>query len=173
MSKLAQQLQASLDYEVRELTHADDDQIYALQKQHQTYFDLFLDHKLTKREAISDLDEIATQAAFSQKHYLGFFKGKDLLATLDLTLDYPLPQLVWIGQYFTDEQVSEHKRTDLLKQVLTVLKSLSAVQAQLMVLSGDLEGKQFYNGLAFEAVSEGRVQLGNQFVNVISMMRDL
>ena len=72
MQTLARQLAQQLAYDVRELTHLMTRiKSIDLQKQHQKYFDLFLDHKLTKCEAISDLDEVASEATAAQKHYLG------------------------------------------------------------------------------------------------------
>lgn len=174
MQTLAKQLSNQLAYDVRELTHDDDDQIYQLQKQHQKFFDLFLDHRLTKREAVSDLDEVAGEAAASQKHYLGLFSGDQLVATLDLTIDYPLPQLVWLGQYFVDEsRVSTGERTEILNQILSVLKQLTAVQVQLLVLKADQENRKFYENAQFETVSETRTQVGQVFMDALIYQKTL
>lgn len=174
MQTLAKQLSNQLDYDVRDLTHDDDNQIYQLQKQHQKFFDLFLDHKLTKREAVSDLDEIASEATASQKNYLGLFNADQLVATLDLTIDYPLPQLVWLGQYFVDEsQVSTSERAKILDQILNVLKQLTAVQVQLLVLKADQANRDFYENAQFETVSETRTQVGQTFMDALIYQKTL
>lgn len=174
MQTLAKQLTRQLHYDVRELTHDDEDQIYDLQKQYQAYFDLFLDHKLTKREAVSDLDEVASEAAAAQKHYLGLFKGDKLVATIDLTIDYPLPQLVWLGQFFVDKTViSTAEQSQILNQVLTVLKELTAVQVQLLVLKADQAGLDFYDQAQFERLSETRTQVGKTFMDAIIYQKTL
>lgn len=174
MQTLAKQLSKQLPYDVRELTHDDEDQIYQLQKQHQAFFDLFLDHKLTKREAVSDLDEVASEATAAQKHYLGLFTGDKLVATIDLTIDYPLPQLVWLGQYFVDEdRISESDRAKILNQVLAQLKKLTAVQVQLLVLKDDQASRNFYDKVKFEQVSETRTQVGQTFMDAIIYQKKL
>lgn len=174
MQTLAKQLSKQLPYDVRELTHDDENQIYRLQKQHQAFFDLFLDHKLTKREAVYDLDEVASEAMAAQKHYLGLFTGDKLVATIDLTVDYPLPQLVWLGQYFVDEEsISENERTEILNQVLLLLKKLTAVQVQLLVLKDDQAGQNFYAKAQFERVSETRTQVGQTFMYAIIYQKTL
>lgn len=174
MQTLAKQLSNQLNYDVRELTHDDEDAIYQLQKQHQQFFDLFLDHKLTKREAISDLDEVASEASAAQKHYLGLFKDSKLVATIDLTIDYPLPQLVWLGQYFVDEnQISTAERTTILNQILAVLKALTAVQVQLLVLKADQPSQDFYENAKFELLSETRTQVGQVFMDALIYQKAL
>lgn len=174
METLATQLEAQLDYEVRPLTHQDEDQIYALQKQHQAYFDLFLDHRLTKQEAIRDLDEVASDATLAQKNYLGLFEQNQLIATLDLTIDYPLPQLVWLGQFFVDaKHLSEADQEAIMATVLTTLKALTAVQVQLLVLKADQPGRHFYEAVGFQPVSETRTRINGQFVDAIVYQKAL
>jgi hypothetical protein len=173
MEALATQLSQQLPYEVRALSHEDDAQIYALQKQYQRYFDLFMDHKLTQREATSDLDELAAEAAVAQKQYLGFFDKGQLMGTVDLTIDYPLPQLVWLGQYFTDQSISVMQRREMLENILQTLKQLTAVQVQLFVLKADKDGQQFYQQLAFEPISETRTTIAGDWVDVTIYQRNL
>lgn len=174
MQTLAKQLSKQLSYDVRELTHDDEDQIYRLQKQHKSFFDLFLDHHLTKREAVSDLDDVPSEATADQKHYLGLFNADKLVATVDLTIDYPLPQLVWLGQYFVDETViSASEQVKILNQILSVLKKVTAVQVQLLVLKADQAGRNFYDNAKFERVSETRTQVGSAFMDAIIYQKTL
>ncbi|MCH5462188.1 GNAT family N-acetyltransferase [Lactobacillus sp. LC28-10] len=174
MQTLANQLSNQLAYDVRELTHDDEDDIYQLQKQHQQFFDLFLDHQLTKREATSDLDEVASEASAAQKHYLGLFKDGKLVATIDLTIDYPLPQLVWLGQYFVDDsQISANERTTIINQILAVLKQLTAVQVQLLVLKADQPSRDFYENAKFELLSETRTKVGQVFMDALIYQKTL
>ncbi|MTV82435.1 acetyltransferase [Secundilactobacillus folii] len=174
MQTLVEQLAKRLPYEIRVLTHDDEDQIYGLQQKHQSFFNLFLDHKLTRREAVADLDEVASEAAAAQKYYLGLFSHGTLIATLDLTVDYPLPQLVWLGQYFVDgDAISEEQRAQILTAVLATLKDLTAVQVQLLVLKADTDSQHFYQSVQFEEVSATRSRVGDQFVDVFVYQRNL
>lgn len=174
METLAQTLTNQLPYEVRVLTHADDDEIYRLQQKNQSYFDLFLDHKLTRQEAVADVDELASEAAAAQKYYLGVFNGSKLVAIIDLTVDYPLPQLVWLGQFFVDDaEVTASDRSLILSSVIKTLKALSAVQIQLLVLKADTDNQQFYAGEDFKQVSDTRAKVNDQFVDVWVYQKDL
>lgn len=174
MQTLAEALAKQLPFEVRQLSHQDEDQIYALQQKQRAFFNLILDHKLTKREAVADLDEVASEAAAAQKYYLGLFQANQLVATLDLTIDYPLPQLVWLGQYFVDDDViTNDQRAEILTTTLDTLKSLDAVQVQLLVLKADQASQDFYAAQKFEQVSATRTQVGGQFMDVLVYQRNL
>ena len=97
-----------------------------------------------------------------------------LVATIDLTIDYPLPQLVWLGQYFVDEdRISESDRAKILNQVLAQLKKLTAVQVQLLVLKDDQASRNFYDKVKFEQVSETRTQVGQTFMDAIIYQKKL
>ncbi len=173
-SQLAATLNQQVAYQVRVLTHDDDEQIYALQRANQAFFSLFMDHHLTQTEAVADLDNVATQAKQEQKHYLGFFDGDALVASLDLTIDYPGPKIVWVGQYLTDEAVlTDVQKTDLLNQVLETLRQLAAQTVQLILPKRDKAGQKFYEGLKFEAVSETKAPLAGSSVDVVVYQRQL
>lgn len=173
-AQLAETLNQQVAYQVRELTHENDAQIYALQKANQAFFSLFMDHHLTHQEAVADLDSVATQAKADQKYYLGFFDHDKLVASLDLTIDYPGPKIVWIGQYLTDPQaVTDDQKTALLTQVLKTLRQLATQTVQLILPKRDVTDQKFYETLKFEAVSETKAPLAGNSVDVVIYQRQL
>ena len=96
------------------------------------------------------------------------------MATHDLTIDYPLPQLVWLGQYFVDDtQISASEQAKILKQVLAILKALTATQVQLLVLKADQASQQFYEAAQFEKVSETRTKAGTVFMDALIYQKTL
>lgn len=148
---------------IRPLTHQDGDALYSLQRANQDFYDLFLDHHLTKREAVNDLDEKPMNSAAGQKHYLGIFDGETLVATLDLVVDYPLPQVVWIGQFMWRPQtVSSTTAKRWLAAVLETLRELETVQVQLLVLDRDVKAQKFWPALGFSAVQKTQTMVMEQ-----------
>lgn len=103
-----------------------------------------------------------------------FFDGDTLIASLDLTIDYPGPKIVWVGQYLTDEAVlTDAQKTDLLNQVLETLRQLAAQTVQLILPKRDKSGQKFYEGLKFETVSETKAPLAGSSVDVVVYQRQL
>ena len=171
---IATLLQDKLKMTVRELTHADEAALYTLQKANQSFYDLFLDHHLTKREAVADLDETPLRSVEGAKHYLGIFDGDQLLASVDLVVDYPLPQVTWIGQFmWLHGVVSNEQASEWATAVLQLLKSLEAVQVQLMVLKKDSFNQQFWLPLGFEEVADTQAQIHDKTLPVLIYQADL
>lgn len=159
---------------VRPLTHSDEEAIYDLQKSNQAFYDLFLDHHLTRREAVNDLDEVPMQSAAGAKHYLGIFDGLQLVATLDLVVDYPLPQVTWVGQFMWHQDlVSSETAVQWVAASLDTLRDIEAVQVQLLLLEQDKPGQKFWSALGFQPVQRTQIELFGHTVSGQVYLYDL
>lgn len=151
---------------VRQLTHADDELIYRFQAQHPAYFDRFLDHPVTKKEAIQDLDDLPVNAHPEQKAYLGVFEHDQLVLLVDLTLDYPLPSLVWLGLWLPAQQLSDQQVARYYQSLVQTLRAAGAVQLQLSVYMGDRQAPAFWQAQGLTAVQTATAMQGDRRANV-------
>lgn len=151
---------------VRPLTHADDDLIYAFQAAHPAYFNHFQDHPVTRNEAIQDVTDVPMNAMPDQKAYLGIFQGDQLVVLVDLIIDYPLPSLVWLGMWMTDDQLATEQAADYYRSLVAKLRAAGAVQLQLSVFMGDREMKRFWEGRQLQAIQTTTVVRGDRTANV-------
>ncbi|HJE87315.1 acetyltransferase [Levilactobacillus brevis] len=151
---------------VRPLTHADDDLIYAFQAAHPAYFNHFQDHPVTRNEAIQDVTDVPMNAMPDQKAYLGIFQGDQLVVLVDLIIDYPLPSLVWLGMWMTDDQLATEQAADYYRSLVATLRAAGAVQLQLSVFMGDREMKRFWEGQQLQAIQTTTVVRGDRTANV-------
>ena len=151
---------------VRNLTHADDDLIYAFQAQHPDYFAHFQDHPVTRQEAIQDVDDVPVTATGEQKAYLGVFAGEQLVLIVDLMIDYPLPSLVWLGLWLPAATLSLARQADLYRSLTQTLRAADAVQLQLSVFMGDRQAPVFWEAQGLVKVQTTTVVRGERTANV-------
>lgn len=151
---------------VRDLTHADDDLIYAFQVQHPDYFAHFQDHPVTRQEAIQDVDDIPVTATADQKAYLGVFEGDQLVLIVDLMIDYPLPSLVWLGLWLPAATLDLTRQEALYRSLVKTLRQADAVQLQLSVFMGDRQAPVFWESQGLVKVQTTTVVRGERTANV-------
>ncbi|WP_125544443.1 acetyltransferase [Levilactobacillus lindianensis] len=150
----------------RELTHDDDELIYAFQAAHPAYFGHFQDHPVTRQEAIQDVTDIPLNAVPEQKAYLGLFQDGELKVLVDLIVDYPLPSLAWLGMWMVAKDVSSDQSADWYRSLTATLQEAGAVQLQLSVFMGDRVMKPFWEDLGLAAVQTTTVIKGERTANV-------
>ncbi|PWF99435.1 acetyltransferase [Levilactobacillus bambusae] len=160
-------------FSVRELTTDDGDLIFQLQKQHPDYFDNFLNHSVTKKEALMDLTDLPRDAMADQKTYLGIFQGHTLVATIDIIIDYPLPQMVWIGRFMTDPKFPQSARLDIYQTLERILKATGAQVVQLAVYIGETSEEAFWRALDFTEKKRTTFMRGDMSGNVIILQKSL
>ena len=91
----------STEYDVRRITEADISDVYNLCRSNRRYYRNLRERPSKQRltEVISELPE-GTDA--SQKHFVGFYDGEELVALLDLITGYPERDDAFIGWFMVD-----------------------------------------------------------------------
>ena len=102
---LIERLNVLLPYQVRRLTEEDGDEIFALQRRHPEYQELFLNHKVKKADVLSDLTSIPEGVLPENKFYLGMYDVDNLVAIADVVLNFPTSKTAWLGLIMVDYDV--------------------------------------------------------------------
>ena len=87
-------------YAARPLTASDADAILTLCAENEQFY-RYHPPLATKESVLEDLSALPPGKNAADKHYLGFFDGKTLVAVLDLILDYPQEGTAYLGFFMT------------------------------------------------------------------------
>lgn len=93
-------LDFSQKYAVRPLTAGDVDKILALCAENEQFY-RYHPPLATRESVLEDMTALPPGKNAADKHYLGFFDGKTLVAVLDLILDYPQEGTAYLGFFMT------------------------------------------------------------------------
>ena len=91
-------------YRVRHLNCEDTARILALCERNPLYYRYFPPF-VTERSVIADMEALPPGKGSSDKHYVGYFDGEDLIAVLDLVMAFPDEETAYIGFFMTDASV--------------------------------------------------------------------
>ena len=68
----------------------------------------------------------------SDKYYVGFYRGEDLIAVMDLIEGYPKKSVAFIGFFMTDVSIQKNGiGTKIIKNICNYLKTLKFYSVQL------------------------------------------
>ncbi len=93
-------LDFSQKYAVRPLTAGDVDKILALCAENEQFY-RYHPPLATRESVLEDMTALPPGKNAADKHYLGFFDGKTLVAVLDLILGYPQEDTAYLGFFMT------------------------------------------------------------------------
>ncbi|KRL86735.1 GNAT family N-acetyltransferase [Ligilactobacillus apodemi] len=147
---LLQRLDFLLPFEVKLLTVADIDEIYALQAKHHTHHKLYLGRRVTKEDVLEDLTSLPPKAVPDQKFYLGFYQAKQLVAVVDLILDYPSSTCAWLGLIMIKKElVRQGIATKIMHALKGALKREGYQELFTLIPVDQLVAQTFFDTLDF------------------------
>lgn len=92
----------SKKYQVRFMQKEDASMLLEFNLQHPYYYEVCPPSpSITSIE--SDLNALPPNKTFNDKYYLGFFKGKKLMALIDIIHDYPTKGIAFIGFFMVSK----------------------------------------------------------------------
>ncbi len=92
----------SSTYTVRKLNDEDIPSIYELSISNPKYYEHCTPF-VTKDSIKNDLNALPPNKTYKDKFYVGFFDGNDLVAILDLILDFPKDNIAYIGLFMMNK----------------------------------------------------------------------
>lgn len=141
---LLKRLELLTPYQVKLLTQAELEEIYALQKEHPAYHAQFLAHELTKADVLADLTTLPAGVSPEQKFYLGFYEADELILIVDLVLDYPKTQNAFLGLVIgAKKHLGQGKATKVMQVLRSCLKREGYTTMLASSLSTDENAKHF------------------------------
>jgi len=147
-------------FDVRPLEHTDTEAYYRLCKGNPDYYQ-HLQKNLVPNSLEKELLRLPAGKQSEDKHYLGFFKGNQLAAILDLIDGYPDKSTAFIGFFMlsTDFQ-GQGMGSRVIGDVTKGLKTMGYKKVRLGIAATNKNAKAFWTRNGFSAVSDAIVQNG-------------
>lgn len=167
--------QTLTDYEVKKITEKEYTDLFELQKTNPYYFSCVQDHPVTYEETVSDVSALPPHTDYSQKFFIGFYKGQELEAIMDYIEGYPTEESVFIGLFMING--NKHRNgigSNIIARFLDTLKHNRIKKVGLGCNLENARGFQFWNSMGFKEVK--RVvskEEGRQDWNLIVMEKTL
>lgn len=141
-------------YQVRKLTEADIDTVYALCKDNTLYYKYC--PPMTDRMSIKeDLTVFPKGKTLSDKYYVGFFDHDKLVAIMDMITGYPSLSTAYIGFFMIDKRYQgQGIGTQIISDVCCTLKQLSFESVKLAWVKGNHRSERFWVKNGFHQLKE-------------------
>lgn len=139
----------SSNYHVRLLDYNDVNVIYNLCCGNELFYQ-YHPPFVTKESIMDDMQALPPGKTENDKYYVGYFKGKELAAVLDLILGYPNEKTVYFG-FFMVDKVYQGKGigTQIISECADYLAKLKFEKIRLAIDRGNPQSEAFWtkNGL--------------------------
>lgn len=133
----------------RQLTDADLPSLLALCESNPQYYRHL--HEAPTRKGLADsMGELPPHCSPNQKHFVGFFRGNELVAVMDLVLGYPDASTAFIGFLMV---AARHQRRGVGSQIvadtLGRLRAQGFLRARLAYVRGNEQSRGFWESCGF------------------------
>lgn len=129
----------------------DVNEVFELQKKHTNYHQQFNLGVLTKGQIEAEMVNFPKNKTLEDKFYLGFYQAGILIAVLDLVLDYPKANCVWIGLLIVDTaKLCTGIGTNVWKIARQALKREGYTKTLLAIPASDERSQSFWQKQRFK-----------------------
>lgn len=138
-------------YQVRRLTEGDIDAIYALSVGNPMFFQ-YCPPFVTKASILEDMKALPPKMTYDDKYYVGFFQNGDLIAILDLILNYPNADTAFIGLFMVDRAIQgKGIGSQIMGSLSGYLRALGYSRIRLAFAKGNPQSEAFWKKNGFSA----------------------
>lgn len=156
-------------YDVRKLTVDDIGMIYELCHKNELFYK-YHPPFVTTASIAEDMQALPPNKQLEDKYYLGFF-DQQLIAVMDLILDYPQAKTAYIGFFMVDKKAQgKNIGSKIIEDCLNFLKSMGFEKCQLAIDRGNPQSEAFWLKNKFVKMKEERPNAHSAYV---SMLRQL
>ncbi len=160
----------SSKYFVRKLKENDIDIIFGLCKEND-FFYRFHPPFVTKDSILEDMGALPPNKEDKDKFYIGYFEGNDLIAVMDIILDYPQDKVVYIGFFMMKKQLQGHGiGTKLISDCSSYMTELGYRKMRLAIDKGNPQSAAFWTKNNFFRTGE---EIANEVSAYIPLERIL
>lgn len=144
----------SNQYRVRRLDDADADGILAFCQKNTLYYQ-YCGAETSKEQVLNDLHITPPGVDIADKYYVGFFKGEEMVAVLDLIDGYPEPNNGYIG-FFIMNAALQGKQigSAIIQDVCAYLKQLGKTEIRLGIAKDNPQANHFWKKNGFIVIEE-------------------
>lgn len=139
---------------VRKLDRNDVEMIYDMSCENNIFYQ-YHPPFVTKESILEDMEALPPGKSYDDKFYVGFFENENLVAIMDLILDYPEKEIAFIGLFMTNIQYQNKGiGSKIISEIVTYLKSLGYKKIRLGVDKGNPQSYSFWSKNNFNTISE-------------------
>ena len=142
------------NYQVKKLDLEQAKEVWQLQVQDPAYHQVFQAQLPELVEIEAEMELLPAGADKSQKFYFGFYQADELVAIVDLVLDYPKINQAWLGMIMVTKQKQGQGHGQKIMQALQAsLKREGYKKLQLANAKALGQASQFFTKLDFVALA--------------------
>ena len=157
-------------FHVRKLKETDMDDIYGLCCKNEVFYQ-YHPPFVTRESILEDMEALPPRKTYADKFYVGFYRESELVAVMDLILDYPRPGTAFIGFFMMNMDLQGRGiGTSVIQQNLSCFKGLGYKSVQLGIDKGNPQSEAFWTKCGF--VKTGR-EIPNEISAYVYMERSL
>lgn len=94
----------------------------------------------------------------SAKHYVGFYRERDLVAVMDLIDGYPSPETAYIGFFMMDPLYQgQGTGTAIISETADYLRGIGKTTIRLAIDKGNPQSSRFWEKNGFTVITEANV----------------
>ena len=141
-------------YSVRTLKESDIDDILEIYKEHKL-FHQYSNRLPYREEILKDMYITPPKTDAKQKYYIGFYRGDELIAIMDLIDGYPSSEIAYIGLFMVKASIQGKQiGSSIIKEALDYLKTINKTAARLAINKGNPQSTHFWKKNGFIILKE-------------------
>ena len=162
----------SSHYEVRTLTDSDVGIVLDLCQKNTLFYE-FTKARPTREEVQNDMTITPPGIDPSDKYFVGFFEGADLVAVMDLIDGYPGKETAYIGLFMMNrEYQGKQIGSAIVGEVEDYLKAIGKTAIRLAIDKGNPQATHFWKKNGFKVITEADVDGWPKLVAEKSLLKD-
>ena len=145
-------------YEVRKLNEADTEAVYELMQGNPLFFQ-YCPPMATHQSILSDMKALPPGTTEKDKYYSGYFEQGNLVAVMDLILNFPNEETAFIGFFMLDNKLQgKGIGTEIFKECCIALQEEGYRYIRLGFAKGNPQSEAFWKKNGFERTGVEDVQ---------------
>lgn len=148
----------SRKYEVRHLKESDAEAILTLMQANPQYFE-YCPPIATKASILQDMKALPPRTTYEDKYYVGFFAGGELVAVMDLILNFPNTETAFVGLFMMKKEMQgKGLGTELFSECAGALQREGYGYVRLGFAKGNPQSEAFWMKSGFKRTGFEDVQ---------------
>lgn len=134
----------SKQYEVRQITTEDIPTVYELCKGNPYYYE-HMKMQPTIKNLTESMTELPPGKALDDKYFVGFWEDDNLIAILDLIIEYPNEETGFIGWFMMNQDKQGNDvGSEIVQEILACMKNMNLQKARLAYIKGNRQAEHFW-----------------------------
>lgn len=136
-------------YHVRRMKKADVTNIYLLCSKNSMYYQ-YCPPPVTKQSILGDMEALPPNKEMDDKYYIGYYKGEELIAVMDLIMAYPDEKTAFIGFFMTAVSIQNTGiGSGIIDDLCCCLKNIGFLRVRLGWVKGNPQAEHFWHKNSF------------------------